>query len=63
MTYGNRKGKKDPAANADKDHERAEACGYHTTIPQGIEGEQEARKVLHLIGGEGGQRWSYASRS
>ena len=53
MTYGNRKGEKDPAVNADKDHKRAETCGYNTTITQGIEGEEEAREVLHLVGGEG----------
>ena len=32
VAYGNRKGDKDPAANADTDHERAERCGYHATV-------------------------------
>ena len=53
VTYGNRKGDRDPAVNADKDLERAEACGYHTMISQGIEGEQQAKEVPYLIGGEG----------
>ena len=32
MTYGNRKGERDPAINADKEPKQAEDCDYHTTI-------------------------------
>ena len=32
MTYGNRKTEKDPAVNADREMQRAETCGYHTTV-------------------------------
>ena len=32
MTYGNRKTDSDPATSADKDVERAETRGYHTTV-------------------------------
>ena len=41
VAYGNRKG--------DRDHERAERCGYHTTVPRAVEGEQEAKEVLNLL--------------
>ena len=53
VAYGNRKGDKDPAANAEADNERAERCGYHATVPRAVEGEQEAKQVLNLVGGKG----------
>ena len=53
MAYGNRKGDRDPAANVDADHERAESCGYHATVPRAVEGEHEAKEVLNLVGGDG----------
>ena len=37
---------------ADTDHERAEKCGYHATVPRAVEGEQEAKEVLNLVGGK-----------
>ena len=52
VAYGNRKGDKDPAANADVVYERAERCGYHATVPRAIEGEQEVKEVLNLVGGK-----------
>ena len=53
MTYGNRKNDNDPATCADKDVERAETRGYHTTVEPWVEGEQLAKEMLNLIGGEG----------
>ena len=44
VTYGNRKGVNDPAADADTDHERAEKCGYQATVPRAVEGEHEAKE-------------------
>ena len=38
MTYDNRKSERDPAVNADKDTQRAETCGYHTTVEPWVEG-------------------------
>ena len=52
VAYGNRKGDKDPAVNADTDQERAERCGYHASVPRAVEGEQEAKEVLNLVGGK-----------
>ena len=52
VAYGNRKGVNDPAADADTDHERAEKCGYHATVPRAVEGEHEAKEVLNLVGGK-----------
>ena len=53
MTYGNRKADKDPAVKADKDTQRAETCGYYTTVEPWVEGEQLSREMLNLIRGEG----------
>ena len=53
QTYGNRKNDNDPATCADKDVERAETRGYHTTVEPWVEGEQLAKEMLNLIGGEG----------
>jgi len=53
MTYGNRKTDNDPATSADKDVERTETRGYHTTVEPWVEGEQLAKEMLNLIGGEG----------
>ena len=52
VTYGNRKGVNDPAADADTDHERAEKCGYHATVPRAVEGDHEVKEVLNLVGGK-----------
>ena len=48
-----RKTDNDPATSADKDVERAETRGYHTTVEPWVEGEQLAKEMLNLIGGEG----------
>ena len=53
MTYGNRKIDNSPATSADRDVERAETRGYHTTVEPWVEGEQLAKEMLNLIGGEG----------
>ena len=53
MTYGNKKTDKGPAVCADKDTQRAETCGYHTTVEPWVEGEQLWREMINLIGGEG----------
>ena len=55
MTFANRKGDKDPAATAEHDKLRAEANGYqyHTMVLPWIQGEQQAKERLKLVGGQG----------
>jgi hypothetical protein len=52
-THGGKKAEKEPALNAETEYDRAVSWGYHATVPKAVEGEQEAKRVLNLVGGQG----------